>query len=393
MSTYIDIEILQALPFANANRDDAGQPKTVKIGGTTRGRLSSQSLKRAARFYGADRAAGLGFQGDTKGGVFYRTRYLKNLLEDAVTAKGGTEEDIERIREVFKTETVGKLSKKDNKSDTTEKGDVLIVVTQEEVSQIADLVLKNEITKAAIEEVLINSSKRDIALWGRFFASSDTSTVDGSAQVAHAFTTHPISIEDDFFVGLDDAASLYSDHAGAGHPGYGFYTTGTFYKYANINIDETIFNLLNARVEKQQLILDDTKTPEELTELVNNIVSDFINSFVLSVPQGKIRSTAHQTLPNHVRVSVRNNRPVNASTAYDDAVPQSKNITAESINRLENTHKTLERFVGKPEITKILSTDENYNNTESLNDLVETIKETITPLVLRKVTALFEKGE
>ena len=46
---YMNIHILQVLPLSNLNRDDVGSPKTVLYGDTTRARLSSQSLKRAAR--------------------------------------------------------------------------------------------------------------------------------------------------------------------------------------------------------------------------------------------------------------------------------------------------------------------------------------------------------
>ena len=49
--TVIDLHILQAYPPSLLNRDDMGQPKTVVFGGTTRTRVSSQSLKRAQRLY------------------------------------------------------------------------------------------------------------------------------------------------------------------------------------------------------------------------------------------------------------------------------------------------------------------------------------------------------
>ena len=46
---YLTIHSLTALPWHNLNRDDRGLPKQVREGGKTRGRLSSQSLKRAIR--------------------------------------------------------------------------------------------------------------------------------------------------------------------------------------------------------------------------------------------------------------------------------------------------------------------------------------------------------
>ena len=45
----IELHLLQSFPVSNLNRDDIGQPKTVRFGGYPRGRISSQCLKRAAR--------------------------------------------------------------------------------------------------------------------------------------------------------------------------------------------------------------------------------------------------------------------------------------------------------------------------------------------------------
>lgn len=49
MTTFIQLHLLTAYPAANLNRDDTGAPKTVMLGGATRLRISSQSLKRAWR--------------------------------------------------------------------------------------------------------------------------------------------------------------------------------------------------------------------------------------------------------------------------------------------------------------------------------------------------------
>ena len=48
-NTKIEFHILQSFPVSCLNRDDVGAPKTAKIGGTTRARVSSQSWKRAIR--------------------------------------------------------------------------------------------------------------------------------------------------------------------------------------------------------------------------------------------------------------------------------------------------------------------------------------------------------
>jgi len=49
MSRFIQLHLLTAYPPANLNRDDMGSPKTAKMGGYDRLRVSSQCLKRTWR--------------------------------------------------------------------------------------------------------------------------------------------------------------------------------------------------------------------------------------------------------------------------------------------------------------------------------------------------------
>ena len=49
MSNFIQLHLLVSYPPSNPNRDDLGRPKTAIMGGATRLRISSQSLKRAWR--------------------------------------------------------------------------------------------------------------------------------------------------------------------------------------------------------------------------------------------------------------------------------------------------------------------------------------------------------
>ena len=52
---FIQIHWLASYPGTLLNRDDAGLGKRLPFGGTTRGRVSSQSLKRHWRLAGANR--------------------------------------------------------------------------------------------------------------------------------------------------------------------------------------------------------------------------------------------------------------------------------------------------------------------------------------------------
>ena len=49
MSRFIQLHFLTIYPPSNPNRDDTGRPKSASYGGVDRLRISSQSIKRAAR--------------------------------------------------------------------------------------------------------------------------------------------------------------------------------------------------------------------------------------------------------------------------------------------------------------------------------------------------------
>ena len=93
---FIQIHMLQSVPPGNLNRDDTGQPKRWLFGGVTRGRISSQCLKRNIRHssqfndaFGEDLAS--------------RTKFLPRMVADALAAAGSgmPEEESEEIMQAL----------------------------------------------------------------------------------------------------------------------------------------------------------------------------------------------------------------------------------------------------------------------------------------------------
>ena len=86
----IELHLLQSFPVSNLNRDDIGQPKTVRFGGYTRGRISSQCLKRAARGL-------LPVYGLQESELGWRTKRLAGAAADLLTSRGRPAEDAAAI--------------------------------------------------------------------------------------------------------------------------------------------------------------------------------------------------------------------------------------------------------------------------------------------------------
>lgn len=83
---FVDIHIVQPVPYANLNRDDTNSVKTVLYGDALRTRVSSQSWKRAVRTH---------FQ-DTLGGKALRTRRIGERVTEVLHGRGWDEELAER---------------------------------------------------------------------------------------------------------------------------------------------------------------------------------------------------------------------------------------------------------------------------------------------------------
>ena len=74
---FVQIHMLQSMPPGNVNRDETGQPKKCVFGGVTRGRISSQCLKRNIRLSTQFKDA----FGDS---LASRTTYLPRMVADAL---------------------------------------------------------------------------------------------------------------------------------------------------------------------------------------------------------------------------------------------------------------------------------------------------------------------
>src|SRR6266852_1518731 len=79
----IQIHMLQNYAPSNLNRDDTGSPKDAVLGGTHRGRISSQCLKRSMR-----RSTAFIEAFGSSGQLGIRTKKLYDLLRDELAAMG-----------------------------------------------------------------------------------------------------------------------------------------------------------------------------------------------------------------------------------------------------------------------------------------------------------------
>ena len=303
---FLDVHILQTLPYSNVNRDDLGSPKTVTYGGTTRTRVSSQAWKRPTR-----KAVE-----ELIGESALRTRRLPLQISTLLTEERGWSAELAAFagaQVVISTDSKLALDKERDKADQATAS--LLFLPASAAARLADIAEQHRAalekamgTKAATKPVLpkeavhevLRSRNGSIALFGRMLAEIPGAGVDGAVQVAHAFTTHSTSVQGDFFTAVDDVDQWAQD-AGSAHMNTAEFSSGVFYRYATLDLAELASSV------------DDPDTARDLA-------AAFVSSFISSMPAAKKTSTAPHTVPDLVHVSVRADRPVSYAAAFEKPV-------------------------------------------------------------------------
>lgn len=345
---FVDIHAIQTLPPSNINRDDTGSPKTAQYGGVARSRVSSQSWKKAMRDYFNENSS------DRNIGI--RSLEVVKYLANAIISLDSslTEEEALKLAE----QTMNKAGIKTTKD---KKVKALFFIGEKQALGLAEAALKGLDDKKELQNILKDNPSIDIALFGRMVADDPSLNEDASSQVAHSISTHAVQTEFDFFTAVDDLAP--EDNAGAGMLGTIEFNSSTLYRYANVAIHEFYSQLGDREATIATLKL-------------------FIEAFILSLPTGKINTFANQTLPQAILISVRNDRPVNLVSAFEDPVKSKEGYVKRSVDKLIDEYKKVQKIVSDPVFTLYLGLEEGQGLDDSINEM-DNLKELLDEFELR----------
>ncbi|RFS81371.1 type I-E CRISPR-associated protein Cas7/Cse4/CasC [Actinomadura spongiicola] len=339
---YLDVHILQTLPYSNVNRDDLGSPKTLVYGGTPRTRVSSQAWKRPVRL----------MVEDDLGEPTARTRRVPGHVSERLQQRGWPRELADAagkqiLRSAGEKET-GLKYEKDGSSAAlfylpTSALDDLADLAEEYRDAIAAEAGNKKpaavLPKARLHE-LITERNASINLFGRMLAEIPGAGVDGNVQFAHAFTTHGTDPEIDFFTAVDDLNQ--ADQHGSGHMNSAEFSAGVFYRYACLDLTGLMRGL--AAPQASGTSAADHTYAAQLT-------SAFLTAFLSALPSGKQNSTAANTLPDLAYLAVRSDRPISLAPAFESPVrAESDGWAAPSFRRLADHSTKIRRLWGTSEI-------------------------------------------
>jgi CRISPR system Cascade subunit CasC len=278
---FVEVHMLQNFAPANLNRDDTNNPKDCEFGGVRRARISSQCLKRAIRNAPV-------FEETTQVPVGTRTKWVIERLRQQLVAAGKTEDEATNILNAFVPQYASKLDK-DGKRTA-----VLLYLSQAEIERLAGALLENwddlpdgaaQLAKTLVKGQKGWTSAPDIALFGRMLAEKPELNLEAACQVAHAISTHRVTMEMDFYTAVDDLNP--EDTAGAGMMGFTGFDSACFYRYARIDWGQLLDNLNGDAA------------------LARRTVEGFLRASVAAVPSGKQSTFAAHNPPSLLLAVVR----------------------------------------------------------------------------------------
>jgi CRISPR system Cascade subunit CasC len=285
---FIEVHLIQNFAPSNLNRDDTGNPKDTEFGGVRRARISSQCIKRSIRLQPV-------FKEKTMVELADRTKWITRLLVKPLTEAGKPENQAWEIAEAF-ANALGIGTEKDRKSQQP-KTKVLLYLSKEEIGIILQKLLidwdgivaslkngKSPVLDNFVKEFVKTRKNRtsapDVALFGRMLAENPGLNIDAACQVAHAISTHRVSMDMDYFTAVDDLST--DEETGASMISVTGFNSACFYRYARIDWGQLVANLGGDK------------------SLAKKTVEGFLYATLRAVPTGKQTSFAAQNPPDFV---------------------------------------------------------------------------------------------
>ena len=329
----IEIHMLKNFPPTNLNRDETGSPKTCFFGGVQRGRISSQSLKRAWRRSSEMARLPLGI----------RTRYLPELIAQEMENNGVSSEYIDIIKK--KVTGFGNKEGKENDEMTTSQ---IMFFAQEDILAVTKEVIKaineassvtafSKITVKSWQDVLkkqIRPITLDMALFGRMITDDSFRDVEASLQVAHAISTHMVNQESDFFTAVDDLKTDYGQDAGSAMMGDIDYNACCYYFYASLDTDQL-----------QKSIKDSPEVQAALPALLPAL----LESMAYTNPSGKQNSFAGHVYPGLICIEIKKKKvPISYVNAFEKPVRNVEGYMTPSVKALVQSIDQFDRCYALP---------------------------------------------
>lgn len=360
---FLQIHFLTSYHASLLNRDDAGLAKRISFGGTPRLRVSSQCQKRHWREW-------LMLRTDLPSGVRSRNVFSR-ALKQRLAESGMSPETAHELLFYLANGIFKAAGQKDAVDKNTLEMKQPVLFGRPEVEYMFRLVSeaakKGDVSaaKAYLDDVLKNAKQNfaalvkgaglqdpaagfEGALFGRFVTSDVLARYDAPVHVAHAFTTHALDTEVDFFTVVDDL--LKDEETGAAHANDMELGAGIFYGYVAVDVPLLVSNLTGCDREDWR-----DRDPEAARSILNLL----IHAIAEVSPGSKLGATAPYARAECVLLEVGQYQPRSLANAFlrpvrmgeKDAHPM-----AQSVEAMDKYLRALEQMYGPSADTRAVAT-------------------------------------
>ncbi len=352
---FLAIHMLTSYPVSCLNRDDMGSPKSARVGGVNRARISSQAQRAVIRPELQEKLP------EFFGGI--RTPQIERLLAEEAMRQGLPETAAKTLaKELFKELTAGdkKLAKAKAKGKgkgkraAAEDEAVRTEENEEEDEEVGEgskapnlmmffspVEIQDMVTAAREKQPLKDFIKKydhsqamaaaaDIALFGRFLAKASELTLEGVTCFTHALSTHEVEEELDYFAAIDDCRAVANGSAVI--LGTNSFQSATYYQCFAVNLD-LLATHLKALSKKQRL----------------EVLACFLRAALTTNPKARQGGMFAANPPYFVLgAHQEKGHPVQLMNAFESPVPRSREgFNAESQRRLVAEHEKIQRIWGQ----------------------------------------------
>lgn len=392
----IELHMLQNLAPSLPNRDDTGMPKDAMLGGVKRGRVSSQSWKRAARMYAkthglltyedtAVRTRELAGRNGIAGRLIAAGRDTDEACAVAVRAlhdmgletKNGEFKElvlvanrtVDAMADVCKLHWDGLLdaAMRDHDADQMDAAKAAGKGKRDKTKTNDKRVPTLNTVKNGMREAMRKYPSAEGAAFGRpVMAITDGSLdIDGAVQVAQAISTHKLDNEFDYFTAVDD---LTTAHSGAGHLNTTAFFSATLYRYVAIDVPELHKNLGNDRA------------------MTERVLRALIQGLGRAIPGGKQNSFAAHNPPSLVLTRLQKWSKTSLANAFLTPVraDHQGDLMANSIAALDDFLRRIDVMWGTAGLVRRIAVVDGayrdrlaYINGEMVESFDELVEETI----------------
>lgn len=167
-------------------------------------------------------------------------------------------------------------------------------------------------------------------MFGRMLADNPDFNREAAVQVAHAFTTHRVAIEDDYYTAVDDLKKP-SEDAGAGFVGEAGFGAGVFYLYVCVDRDLLVRNLGGD------------------TEVAATAIAALVEAAATIAPGGKQASFASRARSHYILAEAGDYQPRTLAGAFLKPVDPREydgDVLAASVDRLTKIRDAMDKAYG-----------------------------------------------